>query len=97
MKKLKIPNTRFRAQRIKQKENFLNEELWGIDLIRVMAMISIAIYHYTTRYQEKFGWIECWNFNFQMGSNAVFLFFLISKWFSVNLYNEEALNKSVCV
>ena len=57
-------------------------------------MISIAIYHYTTRYQEKFGWIECWNFNFQMGSNAVFLFFLISGFLSIYTMKKRSIKVS---
>jgi len=52
--------------------------LTGIDALRGLAAISVVFYHYTTRYQQKFGFAEPPGIEFPFGHLGVNLFFVIS-------------------
>ena len=52
--------------------------LHGIDALRGIAAILVMLFHYTTRYQEKFGHAEPPSFSVPWGHLGVNLFFMIS-------------------
>ena len=52
--------------------------LTGIDALRGLAAISVVFYHYTTRYQQKYGFNEPPSVEFPFGHLGVNVFFVIS-------------------
>lgn len=52
--------------------------LHGVDALRGVAAVLVMLFHYTTRYQEKFGHLEPPSFGVPWGHLGVNLFFMIS-------------------
>ena len=52
--------------------------LHGVDALRGVAAVLVMLFHYTTRYQEKFGHVEPPSFDVPWGHLGVNLFFMIS-------------------
>lgn len=54
-----------------------------VEWIRALSAICIVLFHYTTKYEEKFGHVDAYPINISYGYMAVAVFFVLSGFLAI--------------